>query len=45
MVIKEKFFQHQFCLFSPGDGHLQKNGIMQFLSKHMEANEISVKLQ
>jgi len=24
MLIKENFFQHQLCLFSPGDGHLQK---------------------
>jgi len=28
MLIKENFFQHQLCLFSSGDGHLQKNGIM-----------------
>jgi len=24
MLIKENFFQHQLCMFSPGDGHLQK---------------------
>jgi len=23
-----KFLQHQLCLYSPGDSHLQKNGIM-----------------
>jgi len=28
MLIKAKFFQHQLCLFSPGNGHLQKNGII-----------------
>jgi len=34
VIIKErKFFQHQLFLFSPGDGHLRKNGIMQFLLK------------
>jgi len=27
-LIKEKNFQHQLCLFSPGDGYLQKNDIM-----------------
>jgi len=39
------FLQHQVCLFSQGDGQLQKNGIMQFLPKHMEADKISAKLQ
>jgi len=28
MLIKEKFFQHQLCLFISGDGHLQKSSIM-----------------
>jgi len=28
MLIKYNFFQHQLCLFSSGDGHMQKNGIM-----------------
>jgi len=28
MLIKQNFFQHQLCLFSPGDGHLQKGGFM-----------------
>jgi len=28
MLIKENIFQHQLCLFSPGDGHLQKYGVM-----------------
>jgi len=32
-------------LFSPGDGRLQKNGIIQFLPKHMAANKIAAKLQ
>jgi len=27
MLFKE-IVQHQLCLFSPGDGHLRKNGIM-----------------
>jgi len=39
MLIKENIFQHQLCLFSPGDGHLQKHDVMQFLPKHMEANK------
>jgi len=25
MLIKENIFQHQLCVFSPGDGHLQKS--------------------
>jgi len=28
MLIKENYFQHQLCIFIPGDGHLQKNDIM-----------------
>jgi len=28
MLIKENFFQHQLYLFSPGDDHLQKYGVM-----------------
>jgi len=28
MLNKENFFQHQLCFFSPGDGYLQKYGIM-----------------
>jgi len=30
-VNQRKFFQHQLCSFSPGDGHLQINGILSFL--------------
>ena len=30
-LIKENIFQHQLRLFSPGDGHLQKNGVMLYL--------------
>jgi len=45
MLIKENIFQHQLCLFSPGDGLLQKYGVMLFLLKHMEANKLSAKLQ
>jgi len=28
MLIKENFFQHQLCLYSPGDGHLRKYDVM-----------------
>jgi len=45
MLIKENIFQHQLCLFSPDDGHLQKYGVMYFLPEHMEANKLSAKLQ
>jgi len=39
MLIKENFF-----LFTPR-WPLAKNGIVQFLPKHMEAKKISAKLQ
>jgi len=29
-VKQRKFFQHQLCLFSPGDGHLQKMASCNF---------------
>jgi len=28
MLIKENIFQHQLCLFRPGDDHLLKHGVM-----------------
>jgi len=46
MLIKESVFNtNSACLTQAMAWLLAKNGIMQFLPKHMEANKISAKLQ
>jgi len=44
MLIKENFFQHQLCLFSPGDDHLQKMAQCIFYLD-TEINKPSAKMQ